>query len=92
MSKKVIRNLVTEKFENVREELLNMFGGTVLDYEAKRIKDKAISEGRAEGRAEEIIEAGLESGLSESDIMVRIQNKLNISKQKAQEYFEMFGK
>ena len=51
-----------------------------------------IAEGRAEGRAEEIIETGYEFGLSEEDILTRLQKKLNISLQKAQEYLSMFGK
>ncbi len=50
------------------------------------------AEGRTEGRAEGIIETGFEFGLSESDILDRLQNKLNVSLQKAQEYFNMFSK
>ena len=49
-------------------------------------------EGRTEGRAEEIIETGYEFGLSEKDILERLQKKLSISLQKAQEYLVMFGK
>ena len=49
-------------------------------------------EGRSEGRAEEIIETGYEFGLSEQDILERLQKKLSISLQKAQEYLLMFGK
>ena len=45
-----------------------------------------------EGKAEGIIETGLDFGLSEYDILERLQKKLDISLQKAQEYFEMFGK
>ena len=42
--------------------------------------------------AEGIIEIGLEFGLSEKDILERLQNKLNISLQAAQDYMERFGK
>ena len=42
--------------------------------------------------AEGIIEIGLEFGLSEKDILERLQNKLNISLQAAQNYMERFGK
>lgn len=49
-------------------------------------------EGRAEGRAEEIVATGYEFGLSESVILERLQDKLNISLQRAQEYLAMFGK
>lgn len=49
-------------------------------------------EGVTEGKAEEIVETGFEFGLSEEDILTRLQKKLNISLQKAQEYLAMFGK
>lgn len=54
--------------------------------------DEIAKEGKTEGKAEGIIETGLEFGLSENDILERLQHKLNVSLQKAQEYFEMFGK
>ena len=38
------------------------------------------------------IELGFEFGLSEEEILDRLQKKLNISLQKAQEYFSMFAK
>ena len=50
------------------------------------------AQGIVKGRAEEIIETGFEFGLSEDDILTRLQNKLEISLQKAQEYLSMFGK
>ena len=56
------------------------------------IRVEGQAEGRAEGRAEEIIETGFEFGLSENDIVERLQNKLNISLQMAQEYLTRFGK
>ena len=49
-------------------------------------------EGKLEGRAEEIIETGHEFGLSEEEILTRLQKKLDVSLQKAQEYFKMFDK
>lgn len=49
-------------------------------------------EGVAQGRAEEIIEMGCEFGLSQDEILARLQKRLNISMQKAQEYLTMFGK
>lgn len=45
-----------------------------------------------DGKAEGIIEIGLDCGLSEEEILQKLQNKLNLSLQKAQEYFELFGK
>ena len=44
-----------------------------------------------EGEAKAIIELGFEFGLSEEEILDRLQKKLNISLQKAQEYFSMFA-
>lgn len=49
------------------------------------------AEGRAEGKAEEIVAMGLEFGLSKSDILIRLQNKLHVSEQKAEEYLGLFG-
>ena len=61
MSKKVVRNLLGNKFPKLRKEVESMFGGKVLDFEAKRIKDKAIKEGLEEGRAK-----GIEEGRAEA--------------------------
>ena len=60
MTKKVVRNLLGDKYPEVRKEVENMIGGKVLDFEAKRIKDQAIKEGLEEGRAE-AYKAGLVS-------------------------------
>ena len=54
--------------------------------------EETWKEGKLEGKAEEIVEIGYEFGLSENDILERLQTKLNISLQKAQEYLAMFGK
>lgn len=51
-----------------------------------------FEETRTEGRAEEIIETCHEFGLSEEEILTRLQKKLDVSLQKAQEYFKMFSK
>lgn len=47
-------------------------------------------EGEVKGRAKGIIETGLEFGLSENDILSRLQKKLDISLQMAQDYLEMY--
>lgn len=65
---------------------------TLFDTIAKESESKGKAKGKAEGRAEEIIETGFEFGLSESDILDRLQKKLNVSFQKAQEYFNIFNK
>ena len=67
--------------------------------EAKRIartegeaKGRAEGEakGRAEGEAKSIVEMGYEFGLSDEDILERLQKKLQISLEMAQEYLEKF--
>ena len=54
----------------------------------------AIGEAKGElkGRAAEIVETGYEFGISESDILKRLQQKLEIPLQVAQEYLKIFGK
>ncbi len=54
--------------------------------------DIGMERGIREGKAEGIIETGIELGLTKDDIVQRLQNKLDVSLQKAQEYFEMFEK
>ena len=61
---------------------------TVFDEIARESEAK----GEAKGRAMGIIETGLEFGLSERDILNKLQEKLDVSLQVAQEYLTMFGK
>ena len=73
---------------------------TVFDEIAKESEEKGRREGEAKGRKEGeakgraigIIETGFEFGLSESDILSRLQKKLDVSLQMAQEYLRMFEK
>lgn len=51
-----------------------------------------FEETRTEGEAKGIIETGIEFGISDEAILERLQDKLNVSIQKAQEYLNMFGK
>lgn len=53
MKKKVIRNLLGNKYPKVREEVEKVMGGNVLEFEAKIIKNQ----GREEGRQETIKES-----------------------------------
>ncbi len=53
---------------------------------------RGVALGEARGEARGIVETGFDFGLSEQDILGQLQKKLNISLQKAQEYFQMFGK
>ena len=99
MSNKVLMH-IARKYENVREGVKQVMGGRVLDYEAKRIKNEGREEGRAEGREEGIVEGkaagivetGVDVGLSDKEILDKLQIKLNISLQMAQEYFSKYGK
>lgn len=61
---------------------------TLFDEIAKEGEVKGQTKGEAKG----IIETGLDFGLSENDILERLQRKLNLSLQMAQEYLRMFGK
>jgi predicted transposase YdaD len=88
-------NIIKEEYDipieqNIEQEV------DVMCNLSQGIKEAGIAEGRvegrSEGRAEEIIETGYEFGLSEQDILERLQKKLSISLQKAQEYLLMFGK
>ena len=75
----------------MKEEIEQSINQGIEEGKAKgRAEGKA--EGKAEGRAEEIVETGYEFGLSERDILERLQKKLNISLQKAQEYLQIYGK
>ncbi len=65
---------------------------TLFEEIARESEAKGKAEGIAEGKAEGIIETGYDFGLSENDILERLQNKLKVSLQTAQEYLEMFGK
>ncbi len=87
MSDKVLKH-IARKYVNVREGVKDVMGGRVLDYEAKRIKNEGVREGRAEG----IVETGIDFGLSDNEILEKLQIKLNISLQMAQEYFLKYGK
>jgi len=51
-----------------------------------------IEKGKIEGRAEGIIETGTDVGLSDKEILDKLQIKLNISLQTAQEYLLRFKK
>lgn len=71
--------------------MCTLFEEIALENE-KKGREEGKAEGKEEGKAEGIIETGLDVGLSEQDILERLQNKLDISLQKAQEYFMQFGK
>ena len=51
-----------------------------------------LLKGEEKGRAREIVEIGNELDMPEKDILLRLQNKLNITLEKAQGYLNMYGK
>ena len=88
------------KEHNVEKSVIMTFTGAVncnIDYNAIKKEGDAgmctvFEETRLEGEAKGIVELGLEFGLSKEDILKKLEDKLNISLQKAQEYLVMFGK
>lgn len=96
----------SEEHNTAKSVIMTVAGATnsKIDYNAfaegdgdmctlfEEISKESEARGKLEGRATEIVEAGYEFGLSETDILERLQNKLDISLQMAQEYLKMFGK
>ena len=62
------------------------------DFNMCTLFDEIAKENETKGEAKGIIETGFDFGLSENDILKRLQEKLNLSLQMAQEYIKMFGK
>ena len=58
----------------------------------EKIAKESEPMGELKGEARGIVETGYEFGASEADILKRLQQKLKISVQMAQEYLKMFGK
>ena len=54
--------------------------------------DEIAKENEIKGKALGMIETGLDFELSENDILVRLQRKLDITLQQAQEYLNLFKK
>ena len=59
-------------------------------FEQTRLE--GLAEGETKGEAKSIIETGHDFGLSDDEILTRLQEKRNISLQKAQEYLEIISK
>lgn len=104
MSKKQIREKAIQYSEEHKTEktvIMTVAGATStkLDYHALAegdgrmctVFDEIAREGETKGEAKGIVEAGLEFGLSEKDILERLQKKLNVSLQIAQEYLAIYS-
>lgn len=74
MSKKVVREIAS-KYENVRKEVTAVMGGKILEYEAKTILNRGISEGRVEGKIEAYIGLIKDGILSISESAKRLEMK-----------------
>ncbi|MBO5278724.1 MAG: Rpn family recombination-promoting nuclease/putative transposase [Lachnospiraceae bacterium] len=72
------------------ERILDIQEGRREGREEGRKEGESIGEVR--GRAGQIVEMGIEFGLSVSDILARLQEKLNISLSEAEEYFGIYSK
>lgn len=86
-----------ELYEKIRRkigmcEALRELMKDEIEKDVARGKAEGKAEGKTEGKAEEIVEMGYEFGLSESDVLERLQKKLNIPLQTAQKYLKTFGK
>ncbi|MBU5471066.1 Rpn family recombination-promoting nuclease/putative transposase [Falcatimonas sp. MSJ-15] len=65
---------------------------TVFEETRKEALVEGKIEGKIEGEAKGIIETGLAFGIAKDDILKRLQEKMNISLDEAQNYFTMFAK
>ena len=61
------------------------------DADMCTVFEETWEEGKTEGKAEGIIVMGLDCGLSKDDVLEKLQEKLNIPLQKAQEYFCLYA-
>ena len=77
------------------EDVLKQEGRTnmwsVFEEVAKEGEERGEARGIAKGKAAGIIDTCHELGIPDEDILTRLQSKLNISVQAAQEYLQMFG-
>jgi hypothetical protein len=70
------------------ERLVQIMGGTIIETESEKLMRK----GAVEGAAKEIIEMGQEFGLEDTEILERLQKKLNLSAEAAVIYLRQYGK
>ena len=71
LSRKVADNLCI-KYEKVREEVLEVLGGEILEYEAKTILNQGIEEGWTKGRTEAYVDLVRDGLLSLQEAAARI--------------------
>lgn len=84
---------IREAIEEVRRQGLFYRWRIIAEYKRKArmtrwAEDEYV---RDEGRARGIIEASMDDGLSENEILNRLQSKLDISLDKAQDFYKQFA-
>ncbi len=92
----------SEEYKPDKSVIMTVAGATnmKLDYNALTkgesnmctLFEEIAKEGEVKGEAKGIVETGFDFGLSEIDILDRLQKKLNVSLEVAQEYLKMFKK
>jgi hypothetical protein len=66
------------------ERLVSVMGGVIIETESEKLI--------RQGKVQMIIEMGQEFGLSDTEILERLQKRLNISAEAAATYLEQYGK
>ena len=61
-------------------------GGKILDYEAKRIRNEGINEGRSEGIIIGTVDTLRDIGLDDRSIIDKIREKYNLTQKEAEGY------
>lgn len=84
---------ITDGNQN-EERLVEIIGGTVIETESEKLIRKGISlgisKGILQGKAQIIIEMGKEEGLEDMAILKKLQQRLNLSLEKASVYLEQY--
>ncbi len=70
------------------ERLVDIMGGTIIETESERL----IRQGMRQGQAKMIIEIGQEDGLDEVTILRRLQDKIGMSMEEADDCMKKYGK
>jgi hypothetical protein len=84
MSERVLEN-IARSYENIRKGVGTVMGGKILDYEAKRIRNEGINEGRSEGISG-AVDMLRDIGLDDRSIITKIMEKYNLSQKEAEGY------
>jgi hypothetical protein len=85
MSERVLEN-IARSYENIRKGVGTIMGGKILDYEAKRIRNEGINEGRSEGIIIGTVDTLRDIGLDDRSIIDKIREKYNLSQKEAEGY------